>query len=843
MNPKQLKAYALAALLAFSLWQLPLPAGAQAKPESAPLDDKTRAAVIEDALQALNSNYVFPDKAKEMEQAIRARAARKEYDNLADAEAFARALTQHLQEVSHDKHLRVLNANGGGANFATRLDPALNRLLSAKRNYGFEKIERLGGNVGYLDLRGFEDPGAARDTVTAAMTFLANTDALIFDLRQNGGGSPHMVALLSSYLFDKPVHLNSIYDRPSNSTQEFWTQAEVPGKRYGDKPVFILTSKRTFSAAEEFTYNLKNLKRAVIIGETTGGGAHPVSPQRLGTQFILTVPMARSINPITKTNWEGTGVTPDIAVSAEQALKVAHLAALKALQPKTTEPLLAAQLQTLIEATSGELAATARQAVEGLAKAAPAPTAAAPTPPTPSAPVTVPQTDAKLPDTPAGHSFGKFLNTINSGSLDEMKRFHRESGGDEGNAQQDFGLYQQTGGLQLHSLASSTEFELTALVQTKKDQRWLNFSIGVEHQAPHAIADIRVQPTTAPGSATPANAVPTGGARKQPGEAPASPKKLSEAEALKETERHLQQLSAADEFSGVVLIAKNGQPLWQRAYGFANKAFNTPNRLDTKFNLGSINKFITHTAILQLVEAGKLNLDDTLGKYLPDYPNQQAAAKVTISHLLNMQSGIGDFFGAKFEATPKDRIRTINDYLKLFAEAPLAFEPGTSQRYSNGGYVVLGAIIEKVTGQSYYDYVRERIYKPAGMTNTDAYEVDASVPNVATGYTRHSGRDGNARVDNVYTKPARGSSAGGGYSTAEDLLKFAQALEHGKLLDATHSRQMFGRLGIAGGAPGINAILEGGPPGGYSVIVLSNYDPPSAEDVAAKIRGWLGMRD
>lgn len=825
-------------LLAFSAWQSPNAANAQTTTKGAQLDEQTRTTVIEDALKALNASYVFPDKAKEMEQAIRARAARKEYDSLTDAEAFARALTEHLQEVSHDKHLRVLNTSGGGANFAMRLDPELNRLLSVKRNYGFEKIERLGGNVGYLDLRGFEDPGAARDTVTAAMAFLANTDALIFDLRQNGGGTPHMVALLSSYLFDKPVHLNSIYDRPSNTTREFWTQAEVPGKRYGDKPVFVLTSKRTFSAAEEFTYNLKNLKRAVIVGETTGGGAHPVAPQRLGTQFILTVPVARSINPITKTNWEGTGVAPDIAVSAEQVLKAAHLAALKAIQPKTTEPQLAAQLKTLIEALNSELGEATRQAVEDVAKTAPPTTVATSAQPAQTAPVAAPQSEAKLPDTPAGRSFGKFLVALNSGKLDEMKRFHRESGGDEENAQQDFGLYQQTGGLQLHSLTSASDYELTALVQTKKDAGWLNFSISVERQAPHGITDIRVQPASAPGSSAPGSNAP-----RQPRAAPANTNKLSEAEALIETERLLDQLSAADEFSGVVLIAKNGQPLFQRASGLANKTFNVPNRLDTKFNLGSINKFFTHVAILQLIEAGKLSLDDTLGKHLPAYPNQQAAAKVTINHLLNMQSGIGDFFGAKFEATPKDRIRTINDYLQFFADAPLAFEPGTQRKYSNGGYVVLGAIIERVTGQSYYYYVREHIYKPAGMLNTDAYEVDANVPNLATGYTRRSGRGGNERVDNVYTKPARGSSAGGGYATAEDLLKFALALESTKLLNAAHSKQMLGRLGVAGGAPGINAEFTGGHPSGYTMIVLSNYDPPSAEDVGRKIRGWLGIQD
>lgn len=442
---------------------------------------------------------------------------------------------------------------------------------------------------------------------------------------------------------------------------------------------------------------------------------------------------------------------------------------------------------------------------------------------------------SKLPDTPAGRSFGKFLAALNSGSLDAMKRFHRESGGDEENAQQDFGLYQRTGGLKLHSLSKSAEYELTALVQANQDGRWLSFSIGVERQAPYPLADLRVQPAEAPSGSAPANNTP-----KTASEAPV--KKLSEADALKEIERHLEQLKTADEFSGVVFIAKNGNPIFQRAYGLAHKASNTPNQLDTKFNLGSINKFFTRTAILQLVEAGKIKLDDTIGKHLPNYPNKDAAGKVTIQHLLSMQSGIGDFFGKQFDETPKTRIRTINDYLPFFADKPLAFEPGTSSRYSNGGYIVLGAIIEKVTGQSYYDYVRERIYKPAGMLNTDAYESDAKVANLAMGYTRRVSQDG-ARVENTSTRPARGSSAGGGYSTAADLLKFEQALAAGKLVNATHSKQLLGNLGVAGGAPGINAEFTGGNPNGYTVIVLSNYDPPSAEEVGRKIRGWLGVND
>ncbi|MGH9837018.1 MAG: serine hydrolase [Blastocatellia bacterium] len=509
----------------------PAPNSAQDTQPDLTVDAKTRDEVIEGALKALNEGYVFPETAKKMEQAIRERIGRKEYDNIASAASFAATLTAHLQEVSKDKHLRVLFNDGsrpmfGGQNPADRERA---RVMAAKRNFGFEKVERLDGNIGYLDLRGFENLELARDTAAAAMNFLANTDALIIDLRQNGGGQPDTVAFISSYLFDKRTHLNDIYDRLANTTREFWTSEDVPGKRYGDKPVFVLTSKRTFSAAEEFTYNLKNLKRATIIGETTGGGAHPVNARPLGKNFLITVPFARAINPITKTNWEGVGVKPDIEAAAENALKVARLAALKSALARINDQRLADQLKAMIESLRREL------------------------------------------------------------------------------------------------------------------------------------GDIAL---------------------------------------------------------------------------------------------------------------------------------------------------------------------------------PASFEPGTSRAYSNGGYIVLGAIIEKVTGQSYYDYVRERIFKPAGMENTDSYEVDASVPNLATGYLRNEKGE---RVSNVYTKPARGSSAGGGYSTVEDMLKFTIALQSNKLLSHENSRKLGGGLGIAGGAPGINAALELDPTSGYTIIVLSNYDPPSAGNVSEQIRKLIAQ--
>jgi retinol-binding protein 3 len=324
------------------------------------IDAAARAEVIDAALKKLNEAYVFPEVAKKMEQAIRERVQKKEYDSVTSASKFAQALTMHLQEVSRDKHLSVYYSHDPLPPETPRREPSpeeRERFLGFMRsvNFGFEKVERISGNVGYLDLRGFMDADLGGDTVVAAMNFLANTDALIIDLRQNGGGSPAMVALISSYLFKGPTHLNDLYWREGEQTHQWWTAPYVPGKRYGDKDVYILTSNRTFSAAEEFTYNLKNLKRATIVGETTGGGAHPGGPSRINAHFSVWVPRGRAINPISKTNWEGTGVEPDVKVQAGEALKTAHLAAVNKIVEKTSDQRRKDQLKDVAQTLQKEL--------------------------------------------------------------------------------------------------------------------------------------------------------------------------------------------------------------------------------------------------------------------------------------------------------------------------------------------------------------------------------------------------------------------------------------------------------------------------------------------------------
>ncbi|HET6670895.1 MAG TPA: S41 family peptidase [Pyrinomonadaceae bacterium] len=336
------------ALIILALTTFAFPSSAAAQEERTPpdstIDANTRNQVIDTVLKRLNDSYVFPEVAKAMETSIRDRVAKGAYQQISSSRAFAETLTKDLQAVSKDKHLRIRYSHEVLPERQPRAEPTAEQREQERRdmswmNYGFEKVERLRGNTGYISFRGFFGPELGADAVASAMNFVAGTDALIIDLRTNGGGDPEMVALICSYLFGpEPVHLNDLYWREGNRTEQFWTRKEVAGKRYLNKDVYVLTSKYTFSGAEEFAYNLKNLKRATIIGETTGGGAHPGGGFRINEHFNMFVPTGRAISPITKTNWEGTGVKPDIEVPAEQALTLARLLALKKSLPTLTNP-------------------------------------------------------------------------------------------------------------------------------------------------------------------------------------------------------------------------------------------------------------------------------------------------------------------------------------------------------------------------------------------------------------------------------------------------------------------------------------------------------------------------
>ena len=308
------------------------------------------------------------------------------------------------------------------------------------------------------------------------------------------------------------------------------------------------------------------------------------------------------------------------------------------------------------------------------------------------------------------------------------------------------------------------------------------------------------------------------------------PAPIPEAELVKRIAATADSLAKLEEFSGVVLLAKDGRPVFEKAYGFADREAKKPNTIETAFNIGSINKLFTQIAIRQLAAQGKLDLDSTLAKYWPDYPNADVARKVTIRQIMQMRSGIGGNIFAAPQGKTRHAIRHNRDYLQLFVDQPLNFEPGSRQQYSNAGYVVLGMLVERLSGTDYYRYVHEHIYRPAGMTRTGHWPVDSLPPNTAIGYTKEDGQ----LQRNTQLLPGRGSAAGGGYTTPHDLMRLMSALRQKMIANAP------GGAAIAGGAGGLNGVLEGNLPGGYDLIVLANLDPPAAERVSRIVRGWMG---
>lgn len=428
------------------------------------------------------------------------------------------------------------------------------------------------------------------------------------------------------------------------------------------------------------------------------------------------------------------------------------------------------------------------------------------------------QTD--LPQTAAGRRVEAYLKAFNAGESAMKEFFAANTAKDalqsaplETRLARYKQMRERLGTLEVRKIAGSRA-DLVSLVARGSNGPVVSLDFQFEAAEPFGLVSIRVMDLDEEESST------------------AEPKK-NDAELIPTVGEYARKIAASDAFSGVIMVAHGGKPIFLEAYGLADRAAKIANRIDTKFNIGSINKTFTGIAVRQLAAEGKINLDDPIKKYLPDYPNADAAAKITVRHLLNMTSGIGDFFGERYDATPKDKIKSLKDYLPLFADKPLAFEPGSRNLYSNGGYVVLGLIVEKASGTDYYSTVRDHIFKPAGMADTESFAKDAVVANRALGYTG----SGAQRKLNYDTLPGRGSSAGGGYSTAADLLKYVTALDKGVFGGAAPELQ--GGFGIAGGAPGLNAAVEWDPQRGYAVIVLANLDPPAATSVARQIRSWL----
>jgi hypothetical protein len=334
------------------------------EPAAPKIDAAKKQAVVDQIAMLLNQNYIFAETAKKMEEALRARLKSGDFDKFETAPAFAQAVSNTLSQVSRDGHIGFAY-NPAAAEDIRRLmgqseEEARKvrdrRFLEARRdNFGFRKVERLDGNVGYVDFRRFASPDQAGPTAIAAMNFLAYCDAVIVDLRLNGGGNPAQIQLISSYFFEEPVHLNDLYARAADRTENYWTLPYVPGPKAVNADLYILTSARTFSGAEEFTYNMKNLKRATVIGETTGGGAHPTGTRIVQHDFILRVPYARAINPVSKTNWEGTGVAPDIACPPAEAFDRAYALAVEKLAAKAADPARKAEYEWILAGAKAKI--------------------------------------------------------------------------------------------------------------------------------------------------------------------------------------------------------------------------------------------------------------------------------------------------------------------------------------------------------------------------------------------------------------------------------------------------------------------------------------------------------
>ncbi len=470
-----------------------------------------------------------------------------------------------------------------------------------------------------------------------------------------------------------------------------------------------------------------------------------------------------------------------------------------------------------------------------------------------SAGITVFAGEVDFPGTPAGKRAGEVVGLLNLGDEETAKKYFETGYApeflDAFPMSQHLGIFSMTGKmfpqLTLGQVIQSSATEIRAALHSRSADAWITLDLQVEPDSPHRIVSMGL----APGD-------PPKGASGDSGPAPAADEKPSPFASFEELDADLVARTNRDEFSGVVLAAREGSAVFHKAYGMANRTFDMPNRLDTRFNIGSLNKMFTSVAIAQLAEKGKLGLDDPLGRYLEGFA-PEAAEKVTIRHLLQMRSGWGDYWDNEIYLATRNDLRTVGDYIAFLKDVPLGFEPGTDNAHSNTSFEILGAVIEKVSGLDYFEYVRRHIYQPAGMTGSDSYHRDGPAKNLATGYTDMNSADPEGtgfRWSNTFMLSPRGTPAGGGYSTTGDLLRFRQALCGHQLLGEAWTnmflRQFNGEPGepfeprgpmvLAGGAPGINSLFAIDLADGWTVVVLSNYDMPVAIVLGQDILRMIG---
>jgi D-alanyl-D-alanine carboxypeptidase len=454
--------------------------------------------------------------------------------------------------------------------------------------------------------------------------------------------------------------------------------------------------------------------------------------------------------------------------------------------------------------------------------------------PTPATVTAIPATPPA--ETPASQQARRFLAALTSGDEASFLAFvHGASQGAKHPDSEWLDIRESLSALKFHALLAATPTTADVLVYDGQRGAWARLLITVDPQAPYAMVNFGVRMAA------------------RPADVPATPK-LQPPQLIAAAKAELETQAAADKFSGAALIAKDGKPVFVGAYGLADREKHVANTVDTQFRYGSMGKMFTAVSVMQLAQAGKLDLTAPVGRYLPDYPNKDIAAKVTVENLLTHTGGTGDIFGPEFTAH-RLTLRDAKDYVALYGARAPAFAPGTRGEYSNYGFMLLGRIVEAASGQSYDDYVRQHIYAPAQMTATGMAPETMNLPRRAAGYMSDHGKLTSA----ADTLPYRGTPAGGGYSTVGDMLKFGNALTSGRLLDAAHLKALttggikgpdgtfyrydFGGrtaegvkfIGHAGGAPGMNGELRVFPDDGYTVIVLANRDPPAASLAASFI--------
>jgi CubicO group peptidase (beta-lactamase class C family) len=454
---------------------------------------------------------------------------------------------------------------------------------------------------------------------------------------------------------------------------------------------------------------------------------------------------------------------------------------------------------------------------------------------------------ATPPRTASEAALRELVRVMNIGSRDSLQRFVREQfvlsgpGGVplEERVARLGRLRSIFGDLTLRTVDSVAPTRASGVAQSARTEAWRRMMVWLDTAPPHRILRVGIAPATAPDAPT---------------------RRLTDAEVVEQLRGYVDRLARRDVFSGTVLLAKGGKPLFSAAYGEANKDFGVRNTIDTKFNLGSMNKMFTSVAIIQLVEAGKLSLDDTLGRFLPaGSMRPDVLSKVRIKHLLTHTSGLGSYFSPRWDSLSRAMFRSVDDWMPLVKEETLAFEPGTRWSYSNTGMLILGKVIESVSGKDYFEYVRERIFRPAGMTSTDSYELDRVTKNLAVGYEREETPSGPQYRNNIFQHVIRGGPAGGGYSTVGDLTRFAAALQQGRLVSREGVKLLttpkpelsspdygfgFGIdeggsiVGHSGGFPGINSQLDIYLADGYTMAVMANYGG-GAQPVIEKVRSLL----